>query len=147
MNIVIAADHAGFELKQAIIDYLNEKGHQVVDLGPFSNQASDYPQKAALAVKALKAGQGEMGVLVCGSGIGMDIAANRFLGIRAVLAPTVDHARLGRSHNNGNVLCLGARLTPPGLALKIVEEFIKTPFEGGRHQRRVDMLDQMPEGA
>ena len=141
MKIALAADHAGFELKQSLAAYLREKGHEPLDLGPFSDQLIDYPDKANELVKALASGQAESGILVCGSGIGMSIAANRQPGIRAALAPSPEHALLARAHNNANVLCLGARLTPLELALRITDAFLATPFEGGRHQGRVEKLD------
>ncbi len=141
MKIVLAADHAGYDLKQALVAYLSEKGHQVVDLGPFSDASIDYPDKALELTDALLDGKAELGILACGSGIGMCMAANRRPGIRAALAPTLEHALLARAHNNANVLCLGSRLTPRQLALDITEAFLATPFEGGRHQARVEKLD------
>ena len=141
MEIALAADHAGFELMQSLVAYLREKGHELLELGTFSDQPIDYPDKANELIQAIKSGQAELGILVCGSGIGMSIAANRQPGIRAALAPSLEHALLGRAHNNANVLCLGGRLTPLELALRITDAFLATPFEGGRHQGRVEKLD------
>lgn len=141
MKIALAADHAGYELKQTLAAYLREKGYQVDDLGPFSEDPVDYPDKAKELVALLKTGKAETGILVCGSGIGMCIAANRAPGIRAAVASTLEHALLARAHNNANVLCLGSRLTPRELALSITDAFLNTPFEGGRHQARVMKLD------
>lgn len=143
MVIALAADHAGYELKQTLVAHLQSKGYQVKDFGPSSDASIDYPDKARELTQAIRSGVAEMGILVCGSGIGMCIAANRVPGIRAALAPTLEHALLGRAHNNANVLCLGSRLTPPELALSITEAFLSTPFEGGRHQGRIEKLESM----
>ena len=141
MKIALAADHAGFELKQSLVAYLQEKGHELLELGAFSDQPIDYPDKANELTKAIKSGQAELGILVCGSGIGMSIAANRQLGIRAALASSLEHVLLARAHNDANVLCLGSRLTPLELALRITDAFLATPFEGGRHLGRLEKLD------
>jgi ribose 5-phosphate isomerase B len=143
MPVVIASDHAGYQLKKSLIDRLADQGIEVEDLGPFNDQVCDYPLMARKVVNFIQKNQGWKGVLVCGSSLGMCIAANRFPGVRAIAASTVEHARLGRSHNNGNVLCLGGRLTPEPLALEILDVFLNTDFEGGRHQARVDMLDML----
>ncbi len=143
MLIAVGSDHAGFELKEAVKAHLMEHGHQVRDVGAFSTEATDYPLPAAEVSRAVATGQAQRGVLVCGSGVGMCMTANRFKSVRAVLAPTLDHARLGRQHNDANVLCLGSRLTPSDLAIQMLDAFLETPFEGGRHQRRVDEIDQV----
>lgn len=143
MKIAMGCDHAGLELKNEIISHLRGLGHQVEDVGAFSGQSTDYPDWAALVAKAVASGQAERGVLICGSGIGMCITANRFKGVRAVLAPSVEYARLGRQHNDGNVLCLGERLTTLDEALNITDTFMSTQFEGGRHQRRTQKIDTL----
>ena len=140
MNISIASDHAGFEQKQALVDYLAAQGHDVIDRGPDTDDRVDYPDYAELVARDVAGGAAERGVLVCGTGIGMSLAANRHPGIRAALCTTELHARFGRRHNNANVLCLGARVTGVELALAIVGTFLENQFEGGRHQRRLDLL-------
>ena len=143
MVIAMSADHGGYELKQVLVACLSAKGHQVLDFGPSCADAIDYPDKAREVTAAVVNKEAEVGILVCGSGTGMSIAANRVSGIRAVLASSEEYARLGRAHNNGNVLCLGARMINQELALCIVDVFLATPFEGGRHQRRIEKLESM----
>ena len=146
MRIYIGADHAGFEMKEKVRDHLKQAGHDVVDVGTDSPASVDYPDYAIKVARAVRDGVAERGVLVCGSGIGMAIAANKFSGIRA--APVVDlvSARLSRQHNDVNVLALGARVTPPDAVLDIVKTFLDTPFEGGRHQRRLDKITRLETG-
>ncbi len=146
MKIAVAADHGGFELKKAVIDRLEQQGHQVEDFGVFSPESSDYPEQAVLVARQVAEGHFERGVLICGSGVGMCMTANRFKGVRGVLAPTTEHARLGRAHNNANVLCMGERLTPTDQALAILDVFLSTGFDGGRHQRRIDKIDSLTGG-
>ncbi|ADK85747.1 ribose 5-phosphate isomerase B [Desulfarculus baarsii DSM 2075] len=141
MKIAIGCDHAGLTLKNEIARHLRALGHEIDDKGTHAAESTDYPDWAAQVARAVAAGQVQRGVLVCGSGIGMSISANRFKGVRAVLAPSVEYARLGRQHNDGNVLCLGERLTPLDEALAITDVFLNTDFEGGRHQRRVQKMD------
>jgi len=143
MVIAVGSDHAGFALKEAIKRHLDQLGHQVMDQGVFSAESADYPAQAAAVARAVAQGRAQRGVLVCGSGIGMCMTANRFGGVRAALAATAEHARLGRAHNDANVLCLGERLTPEAEALAAVDVFLATAFEGGRHQRRIDAIDQV----
>jgi ribose 5-phosphate isomerase B len=140
-TIFIASDHGGFNLKQAICDHLAAKGIQVQDLGPESGQSCDYPEYAQTLCRKVLETQDALGILVCGTGIGMDIAANRFSGIRAALCHNEFTGRMARSHNNANVLCMGERVLGQGVALSIVDVFLSTEFEGGRHARRVDMID------
>jgi ribose 5-phosphate isomerase B len=140
-NVAVAADHAGFELKCALAEVLRaELGCQVLDLGTASAESVDYPDYADRLVEALRGGRAEQGVLICGSGIGMSIAANRHPGIRAALCASVDMARLARLHNDANVLVLGSRLTEPATAADCLRAFLATSFEGGRHARRVAKL-------
>lgn len=139
-TIFIASDHAGFTLKQALCQHLEGKGWKVEDLGAHSLESCDYPLFAdKLCQEVLRTGQ--KGILVCGSGVGMSIAANRHKGIRAALCTHEFHASATRAHNDANVLCLGERVTAPGLACLLTAIFLNTEFEGGRHQRRVELLD------
>ncbi|KIX11381.1 ribose 5-phosphate isomerase B [Dethiosulfatarculus sandiegensis] len=143
MKIALGSDHAGYNLKEALKEKLAAGGHQVDDKGTYSLDSTDYPEQAAKVAKAVADGEAESGVLVCGSGIGMSITANRFHGVRAVLAPSLEHAKLGRQHNNANVLCLGERLTPQDLVFEILDAFLATEFEGGRHIRRIDKIESL----
>ena len=142
MSIVyIASDHAGFHLKDFLAEYLVGKGHEVHDLGPASDAGCDYPDSARLVTEALLQREDALGILICGTGIGMSMAANRVHGTRAALATCEFHARACRAHNNANILCLGERVTGQGLAADLADIFLSTPFEGGRHLRRVQKFD------
>ncbi len=136
-TIVIAADHAGYEMKRALKQRLADDGFDVVDLGTDNEESVDYPDFAALLAESIVAGRSARGVLLCGSGIGMSIAANRFPGVRAALVSDAGAARLARQHNDANVLVIGARLIDAAVAEECLEAFLSTDFEGGRHQRRV----------
>lgn len=137
-TIAIASDHAGVELKSQLAAWLTGAGHQVLDLGTDGPASVDYPDFAAAVAAAIAEGRAERGVLICGSGIGISIAANRHPGIRAALVHDVTTARLSRQHNNANVVALGARLIGPDTARDCVEAFLQTPFDGGeRHERRI----------
>lgn len=137
-KIVIASDHAGFSLKSKLVSVLSD--YEVVDLGTKSEESVDYPAFAdKLCNWVLK--NKSLGILICGSGIGMSIRANRYPGIRAALCTTAEMSELARTHNDANVLCLGARITLPDLATQIVQTFLTTAFTGGRHQKRVELLD------
>ncbi|MBV17115.1 MAG: ribose 5-phosphate isomerase B [Thalassospira sp.] len=136
-TIAIAADHGGVELKSAIISVLKDRGIEVFDFGTNGSDSVDYPDYAQAVAKSIIDGQSEAGILVCGSGIGMSIAANRFPEVRAALAHDRLSAELCRQHNNANVLCLGARIVGDAKALDCVDAFISTEFEGGRHALRV----------
>ena len=139
-TIFIGSDHAGIDLKNDLLLYLKELGRQIEDCGVFSKESSDYPTIAyKVCAGVLK--KSASGILVCGSGIGMSMAANRCKGIRAALCTHEFHARLSRSHNDANVLCLGARVTATALACELAKLFLETPFEGGRHERRVALID------
>ncbi len=138
-NIHIASDHAGLLLKECIIAHLEKQGYTVKDHGTHSAESCDYPIFAQKLCHALDNGQ-EKGILICGTGVGMSIMANRYAHIRAALCANEFQARATREHNDANVLCLGERVTGPGLALTMVDIFLATPFEGGRHQRRIDMF-------
>ena len=138
--ILLSSDHAGFDLKAELAQALTERGREIRDLGPGDRSSVDYPDRADILVEALRAGEGERGILICGTGIGIGIAANRHPDIRAATCHDVTTARLARAHNDANVLCLGARVVGVQVALDCVDAFLETPFEGGRHQRRVDKL-------
>ncbi len=139
-TIAIAADHAGYELKSALKQRLIEQGFDVVDLGTDDTESVDYPDFAGVLADAITAGRSARGVLLCGSGIGMSIAANRFPGVRAALVHDEESARLARRHNDANVLVMGARRIAPGVAEDCLHAFLTTSFEGGRHRRRVGKL-------
>ena len=138
-SIIIGSDHGGFKLKSEIVKHLQELGYEVSDLGCYNTESCDYPIIAkAVAEKVLE--DNSRGILVCGTGIGVSIAANRFNGIRASHCTDTFTARMTRMHNDSNILCLGERITGVGLALDIVDIWLKTEFEGGRHQKRIDMI-------
>lgn len=139
-RIAIGSDHAGFALKEAVRRHLENLGHQVEDFGAYSEESVDYPSIAMAVGTALKQRQAHWGVLVCGSGIGMSIVANKMSGIRAALCYEPELAAMARKHNDANVLVLAGRYTAPDKAQEIVDVFFQTPFEGGRHQRRVDLI-------
>lgn len=143
-TVAIAADHAGFELKSVIADEIAGLGHAVLDLGTNSSESVDYPDFGHSVARALTDGAAEWGVIVCGTGIGISMAANRHSGIRAAVCHDTVSARLARQHNNANVLALGARLIGVEVAKDCVRTFLATEFEGGRHARRVAKLDEGP---
>lgn len=139
-RVAVAADHAGVALKAVLKDTLNELGYEVVDLGADDAQSVDYPDFADRLAVALRAGDAELGVLVCGTGIGVSIAANRHRHVRAALCRNATDARLARQHNNANVLALGARTTGVEPAQDCLRTFLSAEFEGGRHERRVNKM-------
>ncbi len=143
MRIAIAGDHASPQLKARLVAFLEAHGHTVEDLGPDSTASVDYPDYALKVTAEVLAGRADSGVLICGTGIGMSLAANKVAGIRAAVATDPYMARLARAHNHANVLCLGARVVGDGLAEEIVDAWLQTPFEGGRHARRVDKIRQI----
>jgi len=147
MKIAIGADHAGFELKNQLGDVLRQTGHEVCDFGTNSAESTDYPDYALRVAEAVASRTAERGLLICGSGVGMSIAANKVRGIRAALGVTPEEVRLTRAHNNLNILTLGARFTDPVLARDLLQIFLETPFEGGRHERRVAKISQMEKHA
>ncbi len=140
-TIFIASDHAGFDLKAELVACLNASGHTVQDLGTHSKDSCDYPVYADKVCAAVLAADAGLGILICGSGIGMSIAANRHKGIRAALCTSEFQARFTRRHNDSNVLCLAERVTGKGVALEIMNIFLAETFEGGRHAKRVALLD------
>ncbi len=140
-NFVIAADHAGVQLKAELVAELGKLGHTVTDFGPTGAEGSvDYPDYAVKVTSAVVGKQAPLGILVCGTGMGMSITANKVHGIRAALCHTEFEARMSRMHNDANVLCLGQRVTGVGLAISILHAFLDAKFEGGRHQTRVDKI-------
>lgn len=143
MIISIGSDHAGFLHKEALKQMLEESGHTVIDVGPETNDRVDYPDYGVAAARLVANGQAERGVVVCGSGIGISIAANKVHGIRCANVTSVEMAQLARAHNDANLIALGERLTPIDVAKHIVQAFLDTPFEGGRHTQRVDKLNQL----
>jgi len=143
MKIAVGADHAGFELKNQLRDALRSAGQEVQDFGTNTADSIDYPDYAAKVGRAVAGGKADRGVLVCGSGVGMSIAANKIHGVRAALGVSEEEVKVTRQHNNANVLTLGARFTDPALAQKLVNLFLDTPFEGGRHERRVSKIMEL----
>ncbi len=141
MRIALGADHAGFDLKEHLRGVLVAAGHEVADLGTRSRESTDYPDYAHAVAAEVAAGTAERGLLVCGTGVGMAMAANRHRGVRAAACDDLFTARLARKHNDANVLALGARVVAVPLAEAILEVFLTAEFEGGRHQRRVAKID------
>ena len=146
MRVAIGADHAGFELKDIIKQTLDELRVAYKDFGTESDDSVVYPDYAARVGRAVAAGEFDRGILVCGTGIGMALAANKIAGIRAAPVVDLESARLARSHNDANVLAIGARVTPPERALDLVRLFLKTEFEGGRHERRLQKVAALEQG-
>lgn len=138
--IALAADHAGFTLKEYAITHLKKAGFKVIDLGTHSDDRVDYPDFGFALAKSILAGEAPLGIGICGSGIGISIALNRFAGIRAALCHDVTSAHLARQHNDANVLCLGARLVSEDVAIDCIDAFLESAFEGGRHTARVEKL-------
>lgn len=143
MKVAIASDHAGFAVKESLKPLLESMGYEVADLGATSTDSVDYPDYAAAVAHAVERSEAEQGVLVCGSGTGMAITANKVPGIRAAVAWNAEIARLAREHNNANVLAIGARTTPEGTIPDIVKAWFDTKFAGGRHQERVEKIAQI----
>lgn len=141
MKIAIGSDHAGFLYKEKIKEFLISLGHEVKDFGTYSDAAVDYPVFIRPTAEAVARGECERGIVLGGSGNGEAIVANRVKGVRCALCWNLESARLGRQHNNANVISMGERMVTPELALEIVKVWLDTPFEGGRHQRRIDLID------
>ena len=142
MKIAIGSDHAGFEYKEKIREFLKNLGHDVTDFGTHSNEPVDYPLFIRPVAEAVASGKVERGVVLGGSGNGEAIVANRTRGVRCALCWSPESARLGRQHNNANVISLGQRMISPQTALELVKIWLDTPFEGGRHQRRIELIDK-----
>jgi ribose 5-phosphate isomerase B len=143
MRIALASDHAGYALKEHVKTALAQHGHDVVDVGPDTDDSVDYPEYAGPAARLVANGEAKAGVLVCGSGVGVSIVANKIGGIRAVNAHDPDEAAMARRHNDANVLALSGRRIEPADADRIVHAFLSTGFEGGRHERRVDQIREL----
>jgi len=142
LRIALASDHGGFEQKESLKSWLVGRGCSVKDLGPDNEVSVDYPDYAHIVAKLVKTGEADFGILVCGTGLGMAIAANKVAGVRAVPVTSVEFARLARQHNDANVLCLSGRFVDDALNKNICEAFLSTDFEAGRHARRVAKLEQ-----
>ena len=145
IQIALASDHAGFELKEKVRDYLTSKGVEVHDLGPNSTASVDYPEYAEKVASQVAGHEADSGILVCGTGLGMMLAANKVPGIRALPCNDTISAHFARSHNNGNILSMGARLIDEATMQKVVDTWLETPFEGGRHEARVRQIDAIDE--
>ena len=144
-KIVIGCDHAAVELKKTVIAHLEARGFTVADVGTHTNDSCNYPDYAHAACVKLQNGEADLGILICGTGIGMSMAANKHKGIRAACCSDTFSARLTREHNDANVLCFGARVVGQGLALDLVDAFVDTPFAGGKHKTRIDMIAAIEE--
>jgi ribose 5-phosphate isomerase B len=142
LTIAIASDHGGYDLKQEILKYLDASKISYTDLGTFSTESVDYPDIAIPCAEAVARGEYEKGIIICGTGIGVCIAANKVKGIRAALCHDTFSARMSRQHNNANILTMGGRVIGPGLATAIVKEWLATDFEGARHERRVNKITE-----
>jgi ribose 5-phosphate isomerase B len=143
MRIVAASDHAGLALKAQLVEALRARGHEITDLGTHDGKSVDYPDYAALLGQKVAGGEAAWGLLVCGTGVGMSIAANKVPGVRAAVVSEPFSARMARQHNDANVLCLGERVVGPGLAGEILDTFLGASFEGGRHAGRVAKLSRI----
>ena len=143
MKVAFACDHAGFALKEAVIAHLKEMGHEVVDFGCYTPERVDYPVQGEKAARAVASGECALGVLICGTGIGISLAANRVHGIRAAVCSESYSAELTRRHNDANMIAFGARVVGEGTACAILDAFFGAKFEGGRHAQRVSMLDEI----
>ena len=147
MIIAVGNDHAGFELKNILIRHLKERGYETVDCGAYDDKSCDYPDFAKKAAEEVVSGRAEKGLLICGTGIGMCIAANKIKGIRAAVVTEEFSAEATRSHNDANILCLGARVTDPEKAVKLLDIFLDTPFsEGENHKRRIEKIRMIEKG-
>ena len=146
MRIGIASDHAGFDLRQTVIAHLAEIGHQVVDFGADTKESTDYPIYGGRVGKAVASGLVDRGVAICGSGVGISISANKVRGVRCVLCSEPYSAVMSRRHNNANVVAFGARIVGPDMACAIVDAFLETSYEGGRHARRVGEITALETG-
>ena len=145
MKIAIGCDHAAYQLKNQVKQHIEAAGHEVRDFGTFDEASVDYPDYAFFVGKAVISGECERGILLCGTGIGIGIAANKIPGVRAALCHDLFSAEASRLHNNANILTMGARVIEPELALKITDTWLNTEFEGGRHQRRIDKITSLED--
>jgi ribose 5-phosphate isomerase B len=141
MKIAVGSDHAGFEFKKTVLSWLERNGYEINDLGPYNEESVDYPDYARKVALIVAEGQCDSGVLLCGTGIGVSIAANKVKGIRAALACNPEFASLARQHNNANILCLPARFTDVAIIEQTLHNWFNTDFEGGRHEKRVNKIE------
>lgn len=141
MKVAIGSDHGGFELKENIREFLQQQGIEYTDFGTFDTASVDYPDFAKKVASAVATGECDRGLLFCGTGIGISIAANKVPGIRAALCENTYSAKMSRRHNDANILCMGGRVIGPGLGVEIVKVWLNTGFDGGRHQRRIDKIE------
>lgn len=146
MRIAIGCDHVGYQLKLHIIDYLEGKGYEVKDFGTDSEERTDYPIYGKKVAEEIVSGRADKGILICGTGVGISLAANKVNGIRAVVCSEPYSARLSRQHNNTNIVAFGARVIGSAMAEMIVDEFLTAEYEGGRHQKRIDMISEIEKG-
>lgn len=145
MKLALGADHGGYFLKELLKQHLQEQGYEIEDFGTYDTASCNYPVYAEKVARAVADGQAELGILICGTGIGMSIAANKIKGIRAAAVSDCFAAQATREHNNSNILCLGERIVGPGLAMRIADTWLNAAFQGGRHQTRVDMISALEE--
>jgi len=143
MKVALGSDHGGLDLKEAVISALKELNLEYEDLGTYDRNSCDYPDFAQKVAEAVLSGNCQQGVLICGTGIGMSMAANKIPGIRAALANEIFSATMARAHNDANILCIGARVVGPGVAQEVVKAYFTTTFEGGRHARRVEKINAL----
>jgi ribose 5-phosphate isomerase B len=142
-KVALASDHGGYQLKNEIKEYIISKGYEAIDLGTHSEESVDYPEFGAKAAKSVLAGEADCAIIMCGSGIGISITANRFVGIRAALCSDTYDAKMCRLHNDANIMAIGGRITTIERAVDMIDIFLETEFEGGRHQRRIDLIDKL----
>jgi ribose 5-phosphate isomerase B len=145
VRIIIGSDHAGFALKETVKSYISSAGYRVFDAGTHREESVDYPDYGVQAAERVSSGEFEKGILICGSGVGMAIVANKFPGIRAAVCLDEETAKLSRQHNDSNILVLAGRKTEPAAAERIIKAWLETPFEGGRHQKRLDKIRQIEQ--
>lgn len=146
MKIALGSDHGGYELKETVRAHIEKSGFDVMDLGTHSTSSVDYPKYGFAVGQVIIKGEADLGIVICGTGLGISMAANKVPGIRAAVCTDTYSARMAREHNNANVLALGGRVTGPGLALDIVDIFLHTAFSGGRHSQRVDLITAIERG-
>ena len=146
MKLVIGCDHAGYELKGPVMEHLKSKGYELIDVGTHSTDSCNYPEYAYKLCTTITSGEADLGILICGTGVGMLIAANKVEGIRAACVSDTFSARLTRQHNDTNVLCFGARVVGLGIACDLCDNFLEAEYEGGKHAKRVDMIHAIEAG-
>ncbi len=146
MKIAIGSDHAAYHLRKTIIQHLESKGQQVNDFGTHSTESTHYPVYAQMVARAVVSKEAEFGILICGTGVGIGISANKVPGVRCAIVSDTYSSRMARAHNNANILAFGARVVGPGLACDIVDTWLAEEFQGGRHQTRVDLITQIESG-